>query len=291
MGILSVFKKKSPQRYKFNRYEKRSGRRFVLPKINKKITARVVIVCMALGGIGLIGHLAYKGLCRSVFFRLTAITIEGCQQLDKEQVLELSTVDIQTNLLAVSIDEIQRNIETHDWVKKATVTRNWPNELTIRITEKKAVALINLKEGLSYLDKNFEVIGPVQPTGDIDFPVITGFEEATASIHDDGVRAAALDDALILVTQAGRGNSVLPCQNISEIHVTGEGDLILYLLDKVFPIYLGRDGMKSKYWRLAKILKGLYKSGEISRIEHIRMDYMQDKALVSRVESGAHTRG
>jgi hypothetical protein len=131
----------------------------------------------------------------------------------------------------------------------------------------------------------------VEPTGDIDFPVITGFEEVAGPIHDDGGRAAALHDALTLMQQAGRGNSVLPCQNISEIHVTEDNELILYLLDEAFPIYLGQDAMKRKYWRLVKILKGLYKSGEISRIDHIRMDYMQDKALVSRVESGANTRG
>ena len=291
MGIFSVFKKKRPQRYKFGRYTKRPDRRVVLPSINKKIAARAVIVCMVLGSIGLFGHLAYKGLCQSVFFRLTAITIEGCQQLSKEQILELSTVDIQTNLLAVSIDEITKNIETHNWVKEATVARNWPNELTIRITERKAVAMINLKEGLSYLDGKFEVIGPVAPTGDIDFPVITGFEEVSEPRHENASRAAVLHDALTLVKEAGRGNSFLPCQNISEIHVTEDGDLILYLLDEVFPIYLGRDAMKRKYWRLVKILKGLYKSGEISRIDHIRMDYMQDKALVSRVESGANTRG
>jgi cell division protein FtsQ len=291
MSIFSIFKKKRPQRYKSDRYTKRPGRRVVLPAINKKITAWAVLVCMALGSIGLFGHLAYKGLCRSVFFRLTAITIEGCQQLNKEQILELSGVDIKTNLLAVSIDEIKKNIEAHDWVKEATVARNWPNELTIHIKERKAVAMINLKQGLSYLDGNFEVIGPVAPTDDIDFPVITGFEEVSEPGHDDGGLAAALHDALVLVKEGGRGNSFLPCQNISEIHVTEDGDLILYLLDEVFPIYLGRDAMKRKYWRLVKILKGLYKSGEISRIDHIRMDYMEDKALVSRVESGANTRG
>jgi cell division protein FtsQ len=291
MGIFSVFKKKRPSRYKFGRYTKRPGRRVVLTAINKKIATRAVIVCMTLVGISLIGHLAYKGLCQSVFFRLTAITIEGCQQLSKEQVLELSGVDIQTNLLAVSIGEIEKNIKAHGWVKEATVARNWPNELFIRIKERKAVAMINFKKELSYLDKNFDVIGPVEPKGDIDFPVITGFEEISGSRHDDGGRAAALHDALIIVKEAGRGNSFLPCQNISEIHVTVNNELVLYLLDEVFPIYLGRDTMKRKYWRLVKILKGLYKSGEISRIDHIRMDYMQDKALVSRIESGVHTRG
>ena len=94
----------------------------------------------------------------------------------------------------------------------------------------------------------------------------------------------------MLVNQAGRGNSYLPGQNISEIHVTEQGELVLYLLDQVFPIYLGREDMKDKYWRLVKILKGLYKRREIHCIDHIRMDYLQDKVLVSMSGSGANTR-
>ena len=108
MGISSIFKKKKPQRYKYGRYSRRRSHRFVLPTISSKLAARTVIVCLTLAGFVLFGNLAYKGLCRSDFFRLTTTTIDGCQQLSKEQVLELSGVDIKTNLLAVNIEEIQK---------------------------------------------------------------------------------------------------------------------------------------------------------------------------------------
>lgn len=290
MGIPPVLRKMRPRRYRTRRYRKRPGCRLAVPAVSRKTMVRAVVIGMAFCVVGLSCRLAYKGLCRSDFFRLTAITINGCHHLDKEQVLEQSGLDIRTNLLTVSTEEVRQRIETPDWIDRATVTRKWPNEIIIMITERQPIAMVNLREGLCYLDKNFETIAPVEPADDIDFPVITGLEDLSAPLRKEAGRPAALHDALVLINQAGRGNSYLPCQNISEIHVTEQGGLILYLLDQVFPIYLGRDGMKDKYWRLVKILKGLYKSREIFRIEHIRMDYLQDKVLVSISQSGASTR-
>jgi cell division protein FtsQ len=261
-----------------------------LPKVSRKTWAWTIVLTVAGGALYLFGQIAYQGLCRTDFFRLTAITINGCHHLDKEQVLEQSGLDIHTNLLAMHTEGIIRRLAAHPWIDQATVTRMWPNEIAIRIRERQPIAMINLKEGLCYLDKKFEVIGPVALTDDIDFPVITGLEELSAPLNREAGRFVALSEALVLVNQAGRGNSYLPSQNISEIHVGAQGELVLYLLDQVFPIYLGREGMKDKYWRLAKILKGLYKSREIFHIDHIRMDYLQDKVLVSMSESGANTR-
>jgi cell division protein FtsQ len=290
MGIFFIFRKKRPRRYRSGRYGNRPGRRLHLPTVSAKAWGRALVIAMACGAILLIGRMAFQGLCRSDFFRLTAITIDGCHHLDKEHVLGQSGLDIQTNLLAMQPGEISRRLTAHPWIERAEVTRKWPSEVDIRIRERQPAALINLRGGLYYLDKKFEIIGSVAPTDDIDFPVITGLEDLTAPLDREACRPAALAGALTLLNQAGRGDSYLPGQNISEIHVTADGKLILYLLDRVFPIYLGRDGMKDKYWRLVKILKGLYKSREIYHINHIRMDYMQDRVLVSISESGANTR-
>jgi cell division septal protein FtsQ len=290
MEIPSVFRKRRPHRYRSGWYCKRPSRRPRLPAVSRKTWAWAIVGVMTCGVMVLFGHIAFQGLCRTDFFRLTGITINGCHHLDKEQVLEQSGLDNHTNLLAMRPEDIIRRLTAHPWIDQATVTRNWPDEVAIRIRERQPVAMINLKEGLCYLDKELAVIGPVAATDDIDFPVITGLEDLSAPLDKEAAWSAALADALALINQAGRGNSYLPSQNISEIHVSQEGELVLYLLDQVFPIYLGHEDMKDKYWRLAKILKGLYKSREIFRIDHIQMDYLQDKVLVSMSESGANTR-
>ena len=239
-----------------------------------------LVVCAVL----VLGTFAYEGLCRSVFFRLTGITVQGCGQTDKDMVVGLSGVNIHANLLSIDIPAIISNLTSNAWIDEATVTRDWPNQLIIDIKEHKPIAIANLESGFHYLDKCGRTFAEVIPGSDIDFPVISWSQK----MKDSSVHDIALATAIDFLKLASTGNSILPCQNISEIHITEEGEIVLFLLDSVFPIYLGTEDIKQTYWRLAKILKELYKNQEISKVAFIHMNYMPNKALVSMAESGAH---
>jgi hypothetical protein len=59
--------------------------------------------------------------------------------------------------------------------------------------------------------------------------------------------------------------------------------MILFLLDRAFPIHLGSEGkISTRYYRLVKVLRNLYKSREFSKIAYIRMDYLKDTILVGK---------
>ena len=88
-----------------------------------------------------------------------------------------------------------------------------------------------------------------------------------------------------LLKLAGRNNTILPEQNISQVHVSKNGELVLYLLERAFPIYLGREGeMSTKYYRLVKVLRDLYKSKEFSEVSYIKFNYQEDTILVGKGE-------
>jgi hypothetical protein len=91
---------------------------------------------------------------------------------------------------------------------------------------------------------------------------------------------------------ADNGNTILPRQNISEIHIDNQGEMILYLLDRAFPIHLGSEGkLSTRYFRLVRVLKNLYKSSEFSKVSYIRMDYLKDTILVGKTSSIGEHRG
>jgi hypothetical protein len=91
--------------------------------------------------------------------------------------------------------------------------------------------------------------------------------------------------ALKFLHLAARGNAILPVQAISEIHVDADG-LVVYLVDRPFPIYVGTERIQTKYYRLVKILERLYKKKKIAEIKEIRMDYTENKVLVAMVSPG-----
>jgi len=219
---------------------------------------------------------AYRLLGRSAIFQVTATVIQGCRMTSKDEILKLSGIDIHTNLLAMDSARVKTALEAAAWIEAADVSRKWPNKVMIAVRERIPVALVNRREGLYYLDGKGNIFAPVKPNDDLDFPVISG---ATAGNPD-------LREALLFLRYAGKGNAILPLQNISEIRITPAGEQIVYLLDRPFPIYLGKGTVGTKYYRLVNILKDLYKNGEFANTAYIRMDYVENKALIGRTGPG-----
>ena len=225
----------------------------------------------------------YKSLSRADFFQITSIRIEGCRRTTKRLVLEWSGVDIHTNLLAMDVDAVEKKIGSHQWVEAVEIEREWPNHLTITVKERVPTAMINLHDGLYYIDTKGVVFARVLPPEDIDYPVITGLFDGKLP---DVVKGSALDEALEFIRYAGRGNSVLPKQNVSEINLGADNDMVLFLTNRPFPIHLGRGEVWTKYHRLTKVLYWLYKKNEFSETTYIQMDYLPNKVLVGKTGIG-----
>lgn len=245
---------------------------------------RSALLALGLAGLLLgawfIGLLAWKQLSQSAFFQLTAISVDGCARTTKEEVLALSGVDVHSNLLALSLDKVRRQVEAHEWIESARVRRDWPNRLRITIQERRPVALLNLPGGLYYTDRQGVPFAPAAAPEDLDFPVITGLGEVQEWQEE---QRRAVHRALKLIRLAGRGGVTLPAQGISEINLGPEGGMTLFLVSRPFPVYLGNGAeMVQSYNRLVRVLDWLYKERVFAETVAIRMDYLPDQVLVMR---------
>jgi len=242
--------------------------------------------------VGYLGGTVYKKLCHSDFFQITTMKIEGNRMVSKEQISRLSKVDIHSNLLAINISQVKSLLESHPWIDEVKITRDWPNRLVITVREKKPFALLNRGTGLFYLDKRGHTIATADQYQDLDFPIITGLERYPFDPADTDQTPEILRDAMKLLTLAGRNNSILPEQNISEIHINEKGAMLLHLLEKPFPIYMGSDGdISTRYYRLVKVLRDLYRNKEFSGVSYIRLDYQKDTILVGKEKSASGQQG
>ena len=245
----------------------------------------LVALLMVLGvclGLGAVGFFVYQGMVHSDFFQITEINIDGCRRVSKSKVLALSGVNIHSNLLGLNVDDVRKRLEGQAWIDKAMIDRQWPNRLEIVIKERKPEALINLASGLHFVDRNGVVIAPALPPEDIDFPVISGLK---VKPEPGTVSHQALLAAIKFVGYAG-GNPILPRQNISEVVVKADGDLVLLLVDRPFPIYLGKERLRTKYYHLSKVLHWLYNHKKFETTGEIQMDYRKDKVLVIASAAG-----
>lgn len=261
------------QRYQPSRG--RAPRRNERPEPGRKILLKMVVIAGLVVLVGGLSFSLYTILAQSSFFQIVDIEIKGGQRLGKAELLELSGVDVQSNLVEISSGQVQELLEDHRWIARAAVSRKWPDRLFISVEERKPVAIINLADGLHYVDRKANVFAPVEQGGDLDYPVITGL------VGEDSWQAetSGLEEALLLIKYAGRPNPNLPVQNISEIRIS-DNDLVLFLVDRPFPIRLGRGDIWEKYKRVVKVLAALYRRKEFARVAYVNIDYAADKVLV-----------
>ena len=261
---------------------KRPGHTF---REQHELTIKILLLLILFLVLGFGAKHLYRMLCQNDFFQITAVKINGNHMTSKEQIAALSRVDIHSNLLAIDVPQVQSLLESHPWVEQAEIIRDWPNRLLINLKEKNPVALLNRDTGLFYLDRKGQIIAAASPSQELDYPVITGLESFAFNTTQPAQIPASFHDVFELLKFAKRNNPILSEQNISEIHITPNGEMILYLLERTFPIYLGTEGkISTRYYRLVKVLKDLYRTREFSRVSYIRLDYQQDTVLVGKIE-------
>jgi len=225
------------------------------------------------------------------YFRITQIRVEGCANSTADEIRAASGVKVSASLFAVDERQITENVREESlWVDQVTVARNWPDTLILQVREFEPYALIAVGEDeaapLYYLDRKGNTFVKTTYGMDLDYPVITGLEQA----EDLDTVPSELDAPLDLLKLAESNNPNLPVQSISELHVDADEGLILYLVEHPFPIFFGEGDIRRKYVRLRKVLEMLYKPRrtgmDIGRVAYIKMDYLKDKVIVGYGESG-----
>jgi cell division protein FtsQ len=245
--------------------------------LRQKLAILVAGFLLLLAALAGLGFLVYKALGHSDFFQVTATNIQGCRRTTKNLILELSGVDVHSNMLSLELAKVRGSIEAHEWIESAEVRRVWPNMLSITVKERLPVAIVSRADGLHYLDQHGAAFAPALPPEEMDYPFITGLEREEWPV---GPGDSLLGEALQFIKYAGQGGTILPRQNISEIHISGSEGLLLYLADRPFPIHLGQGDMHSKYVWLTRVLYRLYKNKEFARTAYIRMGYGPRRVLV-----------
>jgi cell division protein FtsQ len=271
---------------------KRSKGTQLLSGLKNKLFIKAFIGLVLILSAGYVTNEIFQKLYCSDFFQITTMKIDGNRMASNKQISALSKVDIHSNLLAINVPQVKSLLESHPWIDRAVITRNWPNRLLITVKEKKPVAILSRDAGLFYLDNKGRIIAVASPSQELDFPVITGLESFPFNSTQSSQIPYILQDVMGLLKLAARKNSALPEQNISEIHITKNNEMLLYLLERTFPIYMGAGGnISTKYNQLAKVLRNLYKTKEFSKVSYIRLDYQKDTILVGKKESGRKHRG
>jgi len=259
----------------------RHQRTWQLQKLTRKLSLGLLVLILLSG----CGWLSLSLLARSDIFQASELIVRGNSMATKQQILEAGGLNRRINLLALDIERTESLILRHPWIDQVEVKRRWPSTLEVAVREHTPLALINLEQDgdrhLYYVDRKGILFAPYAPSLDVDYPVLTGDSFAQSlrgmTLAEDSLAGLAIE----LLNLAAQGNQILPVQAVSEVHVSREKGLIVYLVDHPFPIYMGREKMKTRFHQLVQVLAQLYRQDKVKQIKEIRMNYADNKILVA----------
>ena len=236
-----------------------------------------------LAGIGLgLVVLYYQLLTCSVFCikDTNNIEITGTQRFSRSQILEMAHLDARTNLVALKPALVEQALQAHPWIAKAELSRHWPNHITLRLTERIPLALVQL-EDLYYIDRSGSLFKPSSPSDPHDFPVITGLSREQFPAGQS-VPSTLVSQTLELLGLLQDAAGPLKSSYVAEINVDSERGFTLYLSGLKTSFYLGSTELPEKIKNLTKVWPFLAQRGYLTRTVRINLDHPQRLLLTLR---------
>jgi cell division protein FtsQ len=109
---------------------------------------RVAAVVLVFGGIGTLVWLFYF----SSLLAVSGVAVDGSSGPEALAVRRAAQVPFGSPLATVDLNAIKARVETLAVVKKADVSRSWPDQVRIEVTERTAVAVVERDGAFSALD-------------------------------------------------------------------------------------------------------------------------------------------
>ena len=114
------------------------------------------------------------------------VSVSGERTLSATEIETAAKVPFGTPLIEANLDQIRRRVQAIPGVEAATVSRSWPQTISISVTERVPVAVVSTSGALRNIDATGVVFGRLgrRPAG---LPLI----QLSGSVDDSALRGAA----------------------------------------------------------------------------------------------------
>lgn len=194
-------------------------------------------------------------LLRSPLFELQHIQVKGNNTLVEEKILAAADMGIGENIFKLDLELVSSNLKLVPMIKEAEVYRSLPGTVIINVQERRPVGLLATGEGFIEVDGEGVYLQKAG-AGTPGLPVITGVRGNIPGLGHI-VEADGLGDALSLIRE-------LPAEiitGLSEIHISGDGQLIIYTIEGLQCRLGSATNIKEKAAVFNELLQELRKQG------------------------------
>ncbi|HEX72206.1 MAG TPA: FtsQ-type POTRA domain-containing protein, partial [Candidatus Hydrogenedentes bacterium] len=112
-------------------------------------------------------------LKQSATFQVKRVLFEGAHILPETDILAAAGITSNDNIIFLDTFSTARRVEALPYVKRCEVKRMYPDEVLLRIIERKAVATVMVSNHLFEIDREYVVLRELSPKALPTGPMIT----------------------------------------------------------------------------------------------------------------------
>lgn len=219
---------------------------------------------------------AYRAVSSATFFRLKNIEVSSAKRLTQNEILALAGVEAGQDLARMNLKRMGEQLGQNPWVETVRIHRYFPDRLSISVTEREPLAIVNMGF-IYYLDRKGTVFKVLNQGDKLDYPVVTGFSEEEMNSNPAATREALKTTCELLGILREKGAFILA--DVSEIHYDKGYGFTLFTASGALPVKIGAGDFAAKVDRFARIYRELM--AQRATLQYIDLDY-NDKVVVKK---------
>lgn len=217
------------------------------------------------------------------YFAVTEILVTPTTRVRPSTLLEWVGLESGISIWSIAPAALAARLEAHPWVRRASVRREFPRRLVLRVTEREPAAIL-LLDKLYYVDRTGTVFACVGAHDRLDVPFVTGIEAAVLGGERPYPRRAVRQalKLLELIRTAG-----LPF-HVSEVHIERGHGITVFPVAPPVALGFGWGRYPAKLARLVQVLGAF--TGREEQIREIDLSYETQAVIRLRLPEGGGQR-
>jgi cell division protein FtsQ len=199
-----------------------------------------------------------------------SLEIRGAVYASRIRIAQVFAQDFGRSIFRIPLAERRRHLLAIDWVRTASITRIWPNEIVVSIVERKPVAFARLpiagtaRSRLALVDDD-GVLLSIPPRARFHLPMLSGVSEQQTDV-ERRMRVKAMERLLADLGPDGR--------RVSEINVSSVENLrLITALDgRAVELWMGDQSWRSRFRNFINHYEEIRSHSDQARIFDLRMD-------------------
>lgn len=245
--------------------------------LRRAVPTAVVLGASLVVAAGLLG--VYHWLSASDTFVIRRVEISGNRRVSEAELSRLMALGPAANVFTTDVETLATRLETHPWIRDASVSRDVPDGLEVRVAENETVAAV-LLGGLYLVDHQGRPFKRASATaGDLDDTVVITGLTREAFQRDSAQCVAAIRRGLTAIAAYKKGKHR---PSLGEVHLGPRGGITLTTYERAIAIFLGSAGRGELDERLAAF-DAAWTSLEPAQLSSVRSFRVADRAPSDRV--------